>query len=106
MAQTLDKQLNSKIESDIDQTSDSFELSKKDVLLEENLFKTAKDFDLNKREMQILTLIIAARTNQQIAKLLCLNRRMIEYHRQSLMVKLKAESVSDLVKRAVTMGII
>lgn len=81
-------------------------LTADDELLEDSLFKSTKDFDLTKSEIQILTLIVAGRSNKQIAKLLCRSQRTVEYHRCRLMGKLNVNNTVDLVKCAIEMGIV
>ena len=57
-----------------------------------------KIFDsLTERETEILHLIAAGKRNQQIAAELFIAVRTVEVHRSSLMKKLNAESVADLV---------
>jgi two-component system response regulator TtrR len=49
------------------------------------------------REMGILQLIVKGKRNQQIAELLCIAVRTVEVHRSSLMKKLNAKTIADLV---------
>lgn len=60
---------------------------------------------LTKREIQILSSILAGKTNKQIAQMLSRSCRTIEYHRNRLMRKLNAHNTAELVKRAVALGI-
>jgi len=78
-----------------------------DELLENTLLNNAKlDAYLTKREIEILTLIVAAKTNKQIAQKLGRTERTVEYHRHQLMHKLGVKSTARLVKRAIEMGIV
>ena len=77
-----------------------------DELLEKTLLNAKLSESLTKRETEILKLIIAGKTNKKIAKEICRTERTVEYHRNRLMRKLGAHSVVDLVKRAITMGIV
>ncbi|PQJ84235.1 response regulator transcription factor [Aliivibrio sifiae] len=52
---------------------------------------------LTEREAEILHLIVAGKRNQQIAAELFVAVRTVEVHRSSLMKKLNAETVADLV---------
>ncbi len=52
---------------------------------------------LTERESEILHLIVAGKRNQQIAAELFVAVRTVEVHRSSLMKKLNAETVADLV---------
>ena len=58
------------------------------------------------RETEILQLIVSGKTNKKIAQVLYRTERTVEYHRNRLMRKLGAKTAADLVKRAITMGII
>ena len=61
---------------------------------------------LTARETQILQSIVAGRTNKQIARTLSRSQRTVEYHRNRLMRKLNAHTAAELVKRAITLGIL
>ncbi len=77
-----------------------------DKLLENTLVNNIGTSEpLTKREAQILQSILAGKTNKQIARMLSLSHRTIEYHRSRLMRKLNAHNAAELVKRAVAMGI-
>jgi len=72
--------------------------SEMDELLENTLLNNVKlDAYLTKREIEILTLIVAA---------LGRTERTVEYHRHQLMHKLGVKSTARLVKRAIEMGIV
>ena len=78
-----------------------------DSFLEDTLTDTMVNAsELTKREIQILTLIVAGKSNKQVAGLLCRSQRTVEYHRSRLMGKLKVSNAVDLVKRAIAMGIV
>ncbi len=53
---------------------------------------------LTPREREALNLIVAGRTNKEIAEQLHISPRTVEVHRARLMKKLEAESLSDLVR--------
>lgn len=61
---------------------------------------------LTRRELEILQLIIAEHTNQEIADKLFLSLRTVEKHRFSLLQKLDARNTAGLVKTAIEMGLI
>jgi DNA-binding NarL/FixJ family response regulator len=61
---------------------------------------------LTRREEQILRLILAGKTNKQIARVLSRSCRTVEYHRNRLMHKLDASNAAELVKQAIVMGIV
>jgi PAS domain S-box-containing protein len=61
---------------------------------------------LTKTEMKILRLIILGKSNKEIAKLCHRSTRTIENHRAHLMKKLDVENSVELVKRAITMGLV
>lgn len=60
---------------------------------------------LTQMEVQILQLILAGRTSQDIAAHLHRSKRTIDVHRKNIMRKLQACSLVDLIKRALGMGL-
>jgi|GEM_PF-1620970 len=77
-----------------------------DELLENTLLNIRLNKSLTKREAEILNLIVAGNTNKEISQRICRTERTIEYHRNRLMHKLGSKTAADLVKRAITMGIV
>ena len=61
---------------------------------------------LTKSERKILKMVIDGKSNKEIAVLLHRSIRTVEVHRARLMHKLKADNLVELVKRAVTIGLI
>jgi DNA-binding NarL/FixJ family response regulator len=61
---------------------------------------------LTKTELRVLHLLLAGRTNLEIAEQFHRSRRTIEAHRRNIMRKLDASRVSDLVKQAFRMQLI
>ena len=80
-------------------------LPKVDEILENTLVGGNPGKKLTKRESQILNLIVAGKTNKQIANMVSRTQRTIEYHRNCLMRKLDAHNAAQLVKKAIQMGI-
>jgi len=82
-------------------------LRKVKSILEEG---TANDGDLGKAltqsETRVLKLVIAGKTNKEIAYLLNRSIRTVEVHREHFMRKLGVDNLVDLVKRVVTMNLI
>ena len=103
---------NSKISSggntlnDIQYSAVSSSLPPPDIFLEDTLVNIKPAKPLTKREAEILQLIVQGKTNKKIAQVLYRTERTVEYHRNRLMRKLGAKTAADLVKRAITMGII
>ena len=56
--------------------------------------------DLSNRERDVLTGLVAGRANKQIAFDLGISPRTVEIYRANLMDKMKAASLSDLVRMA------
>ena len=77
-----------------------------DKFLENTLLNIKLDVPLTKRETEILGLIIAGKTNKKIAQKLCRTERTVEYHRHRLMRKLGVKTAAELVKCAITMGLV
>lgn len=61
---------------------------------------------LTPREQEILKYIALGKTNPQIAALLSLSIKTVEWHRSNLMSKLDTHSVADLVRFALQRGLI
>lgn len=61
---------------------------------------------LTQMEVQILQMILAGRTSQDIAAALHRSKRTIDVHRKNIMRKLQATGLVDLIKRALGMGFI
>ena len=76
-----------------------------DALLENTLMGIDNTKKFTKRELQVLHLIVAGKTNKQIADIFARTKRTIEYHRNCLMRKLDAHNAAQLVKKAIDMGI-
>lgn len=62
--------------------------------------------DLTPRERQTLTMIVAGRTNGEIAKLMGVSGKTAEKHRGSLMAKLGVKSVAALMAKALQEGLL
>ncbi len=60
--------------------------------------------ELTKREIQILQLATAGKSNQEIADLLGNSRRTVEAHRFNLMKKLKAKNLAEMILKAQEFG--
>ena len=67
---------------------------------------TALPAGLSHREREILQLVAAGLTNQQIADKLFTSRRTVESHRQSLLEKTGAKNTPALVKYAMEQGLL
>jgi two-component system, LuxR family, response regulator FixJ len=59
---------------------------------------------LSPREQDVLTYLIKGRTNKITAYELAISSRTVEIHRAHIMHKMKASSLSDLVRVALTAG--
>lgn len=88
-------------------------LSKDDFMRQvESLLKESERRDphvgasLTKSESRVLQWILSGKSNRQIADLLHRSVRTVEVHRSSIMRKLGAESLIDLLKAAAKMGLL
>lgn len=61
---------------------------------------------LTQMEIQILQLILDGKTSQDMADHLHRSKRTIDVHRKNIMRKLQADSLVDLIKRALGMGLV
>jgi DNA-binding NarL/FixJ family response regulator len=76
-------------------------------LLRENTFtRTCVGKPLTAIQMKVLKLVIDGKSNREIAELLGRSVRTIEVHRAHMMEKLGVNSLLDLVKRAVSLGLV
>ena len=60
---------------------------------------------LTPRENEVFRQIVQGDTNKEIARLFDISPRTIEVHRQRIMTKMKADSLADLVRMAVALGV-
>ena len=61
---------------------------------------------LTVREREVLRLIAAGNTNQQIAGTLRISIKTVEIHRSNLMAKLGTHSLPDLIRMAIRLGLV
>ncbi len=61
---------------------------------------------LTERELQVLRLIVDGLTNKQIAEHLCISPKTVENHRGNIMAKLGLHDVIDMVKYAISTGLV
>ena len=61
---------------------------------------------LTLREHEVLRLIAAGNTNQQIAVTLRISIKTVEIHRSNLMAKLGTHSLPDLIRTAIKLGLV
>lgn len=61
---------------------------------------------LTPREQEILKYIAAGKTNSQIATMLSLSIKTVEWHRSNLMSKLNTHSVAEVVRYALQHGLV
>ncbi len=73
----------------------------KSVSQTKQLNKTLSDI-----ELKILQLILAGRTNKEIALSLERSQRTIEVHRKSIMQKFNANNVVDLMRKSASIGLL
>jgi DNA-binding NarL/FixJ family response regulator len=65
-----------------------------------------KQFQLTKREIEIITLIGKSHTNEEIADKLFLSVATVKTHRNNINIKLNIKKPADLVKFAVEYGLV
>lgn len=59
---------------------------------------------LSRREQQVLGFVLDQKTNREIAELMGLSVRTVEFHRANVMTKLQAGNLTDLVAAAKSRG--
>ena len=55
---------------------------------------------LTRREAEVMDLVIAGRSNKEIARDLAISPKTVEVHRANMMKKMRADSLADLVRLA------
>lgn len=85
---------------------ETFLLKVKSILKEHTLAHPPSGKPLTKNETGVLKLIIEGKSNREIAQLLHRSIRTVEVHRSRVMQKLGADNLVDLIKTAVTMGLV
>ena len=82
------------------------------ALIDECQLKTGTETEsdpyqrLTDREREILKLIVEGRTAKEIAEMLVISRKTVEWHKSSLMNKLNIHNKTDLIKYAIRKTII
>ena len=67
---------------------------------------TRATIDLTPRQRQILQLVAEGKQNKEIAEILAVSVKTVEFHRSSLMTKLGARTVAELTRFAIQEGLI
>ncbi|GAB5452406.1 MAG: response regulator transcription factor [Halioglobus sp.] len=62
--------------------------------------------ELTERERQTLNMVVAGKSNREIAELLCISPKTVDKHRTSVMQKLGVHSVTELLTLALREGLI
>jgi len=78
----------------------------KSILQESTIANTSVGEPLTRIQTKVLKLIVDGNNNKQIAEQLGRSVRTIEVHRARLMEKLGVSSLLDLLKRAVSLGLV
>lgn len=66
----------------------------------------AQSSTLTDRERQVLNMVIAGKSNKEIARLLNISPKTVDKHRSSVMQKLDVHSIAELLARALRDGLI
>ena len=73
-------------------------------IIDEQLLREKRLEQLTDRERQVMDAVVRGMTNKDIAKMLGISFRTVEFHRARLMEKLEAESVADLIRMTTATG--
>lgn len=60
---------------------------------------------LSEREARVMTMVIEDWSNKEIARALCISPRTVEHHREHVMKKMEARSLSDLLLMGLICGV-
>lgn len=78
-----------------------------EIIFENDRFLNKQhEFNITKRELEILQLIINGSKNREIAKNLSIALRTVEFHKQNLYVKLDVNNSIELYKEAIRLDIL
>lgn len=77
-----------------------------DSLLKEPMDESSQGDPLTARQREILQLVGEGRSAKEIAKLLNLSPRTVEFHKSQIMEQLNLHTTADLVKYAISHGLI
>ena len=77
-----------------------------DSLLKESPDEASQEDPLTSRQREILQLVGEGRSAKEIAKLLDLSPRTVEFHKAQIMEQLDLHTTADLVKYAIAKGLI
>jgi FixJ family two-component response regulator len=61
---------------------------------------------LTAREQDVLRRVVEGLSNREIAEVLNLSRKTVEIHRGKVMQKMEADTLSELIRMAVDLGIL
>jgi len=82
------------------------ELGARLVSAEADAERRAEEDPLSEREREVLRLLALGHTNQEIAKMLFISVRTAETHRAHIMQKLRLSSRAELVRYALSLGLL
>lgn len=77
-----------------------------DPRLEQAAFRSAAKRSLSKRELEVLTLIVAGRANKEIAAMLELSVNTVAVHRANIMDALNLHNTAELAVYAIRYGLV
>lgn len=60
---------------------------------------------LSPREQEVLKLVVSGRSNKEVARQLRISPRTVEHHRDRVMLKMQAHSLTELITMAVLCGV-
>jgi len=70
----------------------------------QNSFVAMRFSRLTEREQEVMSLVVAGRSNKEIARKLRCSHRTVEVHRSRLMAKMEAHTLPELVSMAAVCG--
>ena len=76
-----------------------------DIVFSEELV-SSQQFNMTKRETEILQLVLDGLKNREIADELCISERTVEFHKQNIYLKLEVNNSVDLYKVALKLNLI
>lgn len=77
-----------------------------DVFVSKTSEKSGGTYSLTRRQREVLQMLAEGRTSKEIASLLNVSPRTVEFHKGQIMDHLNLQTTADLIKYALTHGIV
>jgi ATP/maltotriose-dependent transcriptional regulator MalT len=73
---------------------------------EQNMYKLSDDIRLTRRELEVLTLIVEGHSSKEVADLLFISKRTVDFHLDNVYGKLGVTNRMQAWQRATRLGLL